>query len=129
MVILKANMDIDIDCLVRQIYGMNDTLEALNHADFQVKLRDALQNEGNARHEFLERDYGLLVGSLQSISGAVQILADGLLSGDLDIVASEPYSGAELDRMRKYTADILHRVDDVEVMRKIYTFTKTLIEG
>ena len=126
---MQANMNIDVDVIIRQIYGANEVLEGLNHADFQVKLRDALQDEGNARHEFLERDYALLVGSLQTISGAVQLLADGLLSGDLDIVASEPYSGAELDRMKKYTADIVRRVDDMEVMRKIYTFTKTLIEG
>ncbi len=126
---MQANMNIDVDVIIRQIYGANEVLEGLNHADFQVKLRDALQDEGNARHEFLERDYALLVGSLQTISGAVQLLADGLLSGDLDIIPSEPYRGKEIDKTQKDIISLLNQVTDKEIMRKIFMFTKTLVEG
>ena len=82
---MKKPMLVDEDSLVRMIYGANQLLNGLTHPEFQVKLRDALHNEGNARFEFLERDYALLIGSLQTISGVVQVLADGLLNGDLEL--------------------------------------------
>ena len=78
-------MKIDIDCLMRMIYGANDLLDSLNHADFQVRLKDALTGDKQKRFEFLDSSYGFLVGSIQTLSGAVQILADGLLNGDIDI--------------------------------------------
>ena len=93
---MKNPMLVDEDCLIRMIYGANELLTGLGHADFQVKLKDALRDEGDARFEFLERDYALLVGSLQTISGVVQVLADGLLNGDLELtICSKEQHGSE----------------------------------
>lgn len=93
---MKNPMLVDEDCLVRMILGANELLTGLNHPNFQVRLRDALQDEGNARFEFLERDYTLLVGSLQTISGVVQVLADGLLNGDLELILGDKGEQHEL---------------------------------
>lgn len=126
---VNSNVNIDIDAIIQSIYGCRDLLESLAHAAFQVPLREALTSNDGARFEFLEANYGFLTGSIQALSGTIRILSDALISGDVEILPSHPYHGLEAEQLQSDIIDMACSVGDVEVLRKIYTFTKTLIEG
>jgi len=85
----RKTMYIDTDAINKLIYGSAELVEGLNHADYMVRLRDAVTNGGEARQRFRESDLDILCGSIQTLSGITQILADGLVNGDLDL----DYSG------------------------------------
>ena len=85
----RKTMYLDVDAINKLVYGSAELVEGLNHADFSVRLRDAIQNGGEARRRFRESDLDILTGSIQLLSGVTQILADGLVNGDLDL----DYSG------------------------------------
>jgi len=126
---MNSNVNIDIDAIIQSIYGCRDLLESLAHAAFQVPLRESLTGNDMAKFEFLEANYGFLTGSIQTLSGTIRILSDALLSGDVEILPSHPYHGLEAEQLQSDIIDMACSVGDAEVLRKIYTFTKTLIEG
>ncbi len=126
----SSTVVIDIDAIIQSIYGCRDLVESLAHAGFQVPLHDALTSgDDRLRFEFLERDYGFLTGAIQTISGTMRVLSDALLSGSIEIVPEKPYHGLEAEKMQEEITELLDQVKDAETMRKIYMFTKTLVEG
>lgn len=122
---MRETMYIDPDTITRMIYGMNDLLNGLNHADFITELDGALKDP-DKRHDFMERDYSILLGSIQFISGAVQVLADGLLNGDIEISMTAEYRGREFDEMRRKTLEMIDQITDQEHMETVYHFVKGL---
>lgn len=122
---IRDTMYIDPDTITRMIYGMNDLLNGLNHADFITGINDALKDSAK-RHDFMERDYNILLGSVQFMSGAVEIIADGLMNGDIEIAMTPTYQGKEFDEWRRGSHEMIDQITDQKHMESVFHFVKGL---